>query len=84
MSLATEAALQEEINKLRLLVRCARKMLEGCEWLDDRGRECAWCYATRHTFNTEETIGTPQEHKPRDNHREDCAWHTFWKASEGI
>lgn len=62
----------------------AKAIVEQVEWIEDNGRECAWCSATRHTFNRAEVIGTPAERKPRDNHRETCRWLTFIKGVEAL
>lgn len=73
-----------DLETSQKLLSDARTLLLPLEWLDDRGRECAWCGATRHTFNKVEDIGTPREHKARDNHRPDCRWLTFIKATENL
>ena len=84
----TETLILELKERGRLLVD-ARRLIEPFEWID--GRECAWCHAdSRRTSGRPDAMGTPQDHKSRDNHakgsdsRPPCRWLAFMKATESL
>lgn len=69
----TVLELVAEIKRQRGLLADANRLIKPLEWLDDRGRECAWCGATNYVFDGRD---------PRDNHRRNCRWLALWKATE--
>lgn len=69
-------ALIAEVRRLRDLLAAGHKLVLPLQWLDDHGRECAWCEATIH--------GTPAGVDSRTNHRANCAWLSFVRRAEAL
>ena len=81
LTVATDAkAVAEELladsRDTRKLLAETHALIKPLEWLDDGGRECAWCTATRHVFGP--------NRKARDNHRKDCKWLALFEATKSF